>query len=144
MPLVTDLLEQEWESIAELDIEATKRLAEALGFERPWYRSSEMALGDEAPRATKRLIRICKEVGAAQYLSGPTAQDYIDAPAFAEAGVDLRYMEYEYPQYPQRFGEFVSQLSSLDLLFNCGSAAGEYIWGPMARAHRAQTASAAS
>ena len=144
LPLVGDLLERDWESISDLDIEATSRLATALGFERPWLRSSQMDLGGDPTHATQRLIRVCQEVGATQYLSGPSARDYIDAPALTEVGIDLRYMEYEYPPYPQRFGEFISQLSVLDLLFNCGPEAGDYIWGPKARAHRTAMTGVAS
>ena len=40
--------------------------------------------------------------------------------ASAREGVEVRFHEYDYPVYPQRFGEFVPFLSYLDMLFNAG------------------------
>ncbi len=77
---------------------------------------------------TQRLVDLCKEVGATVYISGPTAQNYIDEVAFAEQGIDLVWFNYScYPKYPQLWGEFVHGVSVLDLLFNCGKQAPTYM-----------------
>ena len=67
-----------------------------------------------------QLLGICREVGADTYLSGAFGKEYLDESRFRSEGIQVRYHEYEYPKYPQRFGDFVPFLSYLDLLFNAG------------------------
>jgi WbqC-like protein family len=77
-----------------------------------------------------RLIDLLKKVGANNYVSGPTARDYIDESEFARAGIELCYKDYSgYPEYPQLFPPFEHAVSILDLLFNCGPDSPYYIWG---------------
>jgi hypothetical protein len=133
LPLVEGFLERPWTNLAELDIHTTIELARTLGFQRDWLRCSELRLAGAPFKPTERLIRICEAVGATHYLSGPTAKDYMDAPLFADAGVELQYMEYDYRPYEQRFGGFEPRLSVIDLLLNCGPRAAAHIWEPRAR-----------
>jgi len=68
---------------------------------------------------TERLVHICKQVNATEYISGPAAQDYIDEKLFKEAGIKLSYMDYsDYPPYSQLFPPFVHEVSVIDLIFN--------------------------
>ena len=67
-----------------------------------------------------QLLGICREVGADAYLSGAFGKEYLDESRFRAEGIRVQYHEYEYPEYPQRFGDFVPFLSYVDLLFNAG------------------------
>jgi WbqC-like protein family len=81
---------------------------------------------DYAPEGakTERLISLCRQAGAGMYISGPSAQAYIDPELFAQAGIELRYVQYAgYPEYRQMYPPFVHELSILDLLLNEGSDA---------------------
>lgn len=70
---------------------------------------------------TDRLVALCKELDATTYLSGPSAQTYIEVEKFREAKIELEWMSYAgYPQYPQLHGQFEHGVSILDLLFNMG------------------------
>ena len=88
---------------------------------------------DYAPtegRSTKRVVNLCRAVGATHYLSGPAAKAYIQAEQFAEAGIDLEYMDYAgYPEYPQLYPPFDHAVSIIDLILMCGPRAPYYIWG---------------
>jgi hypothetical protein len=53
----------------------------------------------------------------------------MDQALFDEAGIDVRYMAYDYPEYPQLFQPFTHNVTVLDLLFNTGDRAPYYIWG---------------
>jgi hypothetical protein len=87
-----------------------------------------------------RLIDLLKKVDASLYVSGPSAQSYIDDHEFRKAGIELVYKDYSgYPEYPQLYPPFEHGVSILDLLFNCGPSAPEFIWGW--REHAAQRAS---
>ncbi|KAA9340834.1 WbqC family protein [Adhaeribacter soli] len=76
----------------------------------------------------ERLVNICKQAGASVYLSGPAAQAYLKEEAFAAAGIKVEWMNYNgYPDYPQFFPPFVHEVSILDLLFQTGANAKDYM-----------------
>lgn len=77
---------------------------------------------------TERLADICVQAGGTEYVSGPTAKDYIDEKVFADLGIKLTWFEYaDYPEYPQLWGEFTHGVTILDLLFNCGKDSSRYM-----------------
>jgi hypothetical protein len=70
---------------------------------------------------SERLVSLCQQAGATEYVSGPAARDYLDESCFAQAGINLTWFDYTgYPPYPQLFGEFIHGVTVLDLLYNCG------------------------
>ena len=77
---------------------------------------------------TERLSNLCQQTGATQYISGPSAKDYIDPNIFSDAGIALTWFNYEgYPEYPQVWGDFAHGVTILDLLFNCGKDSPDYM-----------------
>ncbi len=77
---------------------------------------------------TERLINLCKQAGATDYLSGPSARGYLDEALFVQAGIRLHYADYsEYPEYNQLFPPFNPYVSVLDLIFNTGNKAKQYM-----------------
>lgn len=70
----------------------------------------------------ERLQNLCLQANATHYVSGPAAQAYLDKESFSEKTLTLEWFKYP-PQkpYPQLWGEFVANLSILDLLLNVGS-----------------------
>jgi hypothetical protein len=77
---------------------------------------------------TERLIDLCRQAGAALYISGPSAKGYLDETLFGEAGIAVQYINYaNYPEYCQLSLPFVHQVSVLDLIFNAGPNASRYM-----------------
>ena len=77
---------------------------------------------------TERLVEWCKNLKATEYLSGPAAKDYIDENLFAAAGISLRYVEYSgYPEYRQLYPPFDHTVSIVDLIFNEGPNATQFM-----------------
>jgi hypothetical protein len=77
---------------------------------------------------TERLVGLCQSAKASHYISGPAARDYIVDDLFAEAHITLEYADYAgYPPYPQLYGEFAHGVSVLDLIFNVGPQAIDYM-----------------
>lgn len=77
---------------------------------------------------TERLADLCAQAGGTEYISGPAAKDYIDEPVFAERGIKLTWFDYAgYQEYPQLWGPFVHGVSIVDLLFNVGKLAPNYM-----------------
>lgn len=80
------------------------------------------------PEKTERLVNICQQAGAREYISGPAAKEYIDEEIFAGSGIKLSYMDYTgYPEYNQLFPPFEHSVSIVDLLFNEGPKAKTYM-----------------
>lgn len=77
---------------------------------------------------TQRLADLCIQAGGVEYISGPAAKDYLDESVFIDHGLKLTWFDYtDYPEYPQLWTGFVHGVSILDLLFNCGSQAPEFM-----------------
>ena len=77
---------------------------------------------------TERLVDLCQQAGATEYISGLAAKDYIDEQAFQKSGIKLNWFNYEgYPEYRQLWGEFAHGVTILDLLFNCGKESPFYM-----------------
>ena len=77
---------------------------------------------------TERLISICEQAGACEYISGPSARTYINQALFVKANIKLTWFEYsDYLKYSQLWGDFEHFVSVIDLLFNVGSDAEKYI-----------------
>jgi hypothetical protein len=111
--------------LADFTIATTIELAAMLGITSTLFlRSSELNISG---RKTDRLIAILRKLGATHYLSGPSARDYLEADRFAEAGIELEWMTYDYPEYPQLYPPFDPHVSVLDLLFMTGEEAGGYL-----------------
>lgn len=83
---------------------------------------------DLADGKTAKLVQLCKDAGATEYLSGPTARVYLDEESFSKEGIKLSYMDYSgYPEYHQLYPPFEPNLSIIDLIFNEGSNAPRYM-----------------
>ena len=70
---------------------------------------------------------ICKKTIYDTYLSGLGAKDYMEDNLFIENNLQLRYQEYRSPVYNQKYGEFIPDLSIIDMIANCGKMSTEYI-----------------
>jgi WbqC-like protein len=81
-----------------------------------------------APGRTDRLVGLCRQAGATEYLSGPSARGYMEEDRFREAGIRVLYADYAgYREYRQLYPPFVHAVSVVDLLVNEGANAGRYL-----------------
>jgi len=64
------------------------------------------------------VLDICSTLGATTYLSGTGSKTYLNEAAFIENGIKIEYMESVNPEYTQVHGEFIPDLSILDMIFN--------------------------
>lgn len=135
-PLVDEIYAESPERLCDFTIASTVRLARALGITHTRFvRSSELGVAGER---TERLVDIVRGVGATRYISGPSAQAYLEPARFDAAGLALEYIEYDYPEYPQLHPPYDAAVSIWDTLFMLGDEASDYIWGARAAAHRAR------
>ena len=125
-PLLKDFYERRPTFLADFTIDLTIALAHELGITHTQFvRTSQLGATGQK---TDRLIWILENLGATHYVTGPSARDYIEGDKFQAAGIELEYMHYDYPEYPQLYPPFDPQVSVLDLLFMNGPAASQYIF----------------
>jgi hypothetical protein len=116
-PFFDALYARPWPRLIDLNLEAFRYLAGALGLKTTTVLASSLGV---AGTATERLVAICRALGAGTYLAGAGGHGYLEVRRFEEAGIAVAVQEFACPTYPQRFGAFVPNLSIVDLLFNCG------------------------
>lgn len=77
---------------------------------------------------TEKLVDLCKQTGATEYISGPAAKAYLEEKLFCEAGIKISYMDYSgYQEYEQLFPPFEHSVSIIDLILNAGPNATTYL-----------------
>lgn len=117
-PELEEILKREWKYLSEVNIELIKLLKEKLGIKTRLEVASNY---DVSGKSTDLLINVSKIFNATTYLSGKGGEKYQDEEKFKTAGIKLEYSNFVHPIYPQLWGEFIPNLSIIDLLFNCGS-----------------------
>jgi len=77
---------------------------------------------------SERLANLCSQLSTNEYVSGPAAKNYIDEDMFNQLNIQLTWFDYSgYPKYEQEHGEFEHSVTILDLLFNAGKDAANYM-----------------
>lgn len=115
---LADIYAKQWTSLFQLNFTLINFLRDQLGITTQLMQASDIPMSGEK---VGLLVNICHYLGADVYLSTVRAADYIeDDNIFADEGITLQYHQYEHPVYPQLFGEFLSHMSVIDLLFNQG------------------------
>ena len=136
--VVYSLLESRLETrprlLSDLTIPLCEDIAKLLQLSQRTHRSSELTGVDG--KKQERLLQIHSQVGGETYLSGPAAEDYIDPEGFLRAGIDLRYIEYNYSGYPRGSGVAQSALSIVDPLMWLGPEATRNLWRSTAASRR--------
>ncbi len=66
------------------------------------------------------ILNICKELGADEYLSGPSGNDYLNADLWKQNNIKLEFHNFSHPTYNQLYKGFCENMSVIDLLFNHG------------------------
>lgn len=113
----------EW--LSEINSYFLKEITSFLGINIEFRSDSEFVISGDR---TERLVSVCKQVSATEYMTGPAAKNYIDESKFEREGVKIVYSVYDgYATYDQIHGTFTHQVSILDLILNTGSRASDYL-----------------
>lgn len=111
--------------LSEINYRFIKKICDLLGIKT---KISWSMLYHTMEQKTERVISLCKSSGATMYLSGPAAKNYLAENRFKEESIELEYMDYSgYRPYRQLFPPFIHEVSILDLLFNEGPNATNFM-----------------
>lgn len=72
--------------------------------------------GNEGLRGQERVLDICAREGADTYINPIGGRELYHPEAFAERGVELRFLQMNDVEYPQGGGDFVPGLSIVDVM----------------------------
>jgi len=107
-----------WENLSELNIFLITNICQFIGIKTPLIKASDLPPTDLS--STELLVKLVKEVGGDSYLSGPGGKKYMDINIFKKNSISLFYHHFSPPTYKQRYGDFIPNLSIIDLMFNEG------------------------
>ncbi len=113
------LYKKKHKTLMELNEEIILYIFKQLGINVKIFKTTELGT-DKRLKKTDILLDILKSISADTYLSGAGGKTYIEPEKFREAGIGLRFQEYEHPEYRQRFDGFVPFMAVIDALFNMG------------------------
>ena len=117
-PLYKDVT---YKMLSDLNKNLIIQICEFLGIKTKISNSSDFSLKNGK---SERLVDICLQIGAVEYISAPAAKNYLDLQVFRKSNIEVSWFNYsDYPKYEQLWGDFEHQVSIIDLLFNCGNDA---------------------
>ena len=112
-----DCYKREWTHLSDLNEYMLKWFLNILNIKVKYYKMSE--IGFEGIKSDL-VLDMCKKLSADLYIFGALGKDYAKEEHFAEKGIKIYFQNYNHPVYHQLYGEFISHLSIVDLLFNVG------------------------
>lgn len=129
---VEQQLAQRFQRLVDLDCALIREISRYLKIDTPFALASEVRRSPAPPDGDAdaknwRILEICRHYNATVLYDGASAAQFIDVQRFAREGFRVVFQNYVHPRYPQRFGEFLTHMSTLDLIFNLGSAAREVL-----------------
>ncbi|MDH3267270.1 MAG: WbqC family protein [Ignavibacteria bacterium] len=117
-PELEEIFNNSSENLSELNINLILWIYKILQINKQFYYSSKIL--DVQGSATEKLISICEKLECNTYLSGFGGLKYQEEELFSAANIELKIYNFNHPQYSQLWGEFLPNLSILDLILNCG------------------------
>ncbi|MCR4395989.1 MAG: WbqC family protein [Candidatus Saccharicenans sp.] len=100
-----------------LALQTSKLLSDYFGLRTPFQLQSELSLD---LKGTELLVALALRVGAGEVLLPYLADRHLNLEAFHRAGLKVCFLKYDQVPYPQFWGNFIENLSALDLWLCCG------------------------
>jgi hypothetical protein len=119
------IYQSKWNRLVDLNVKLLYTLSESIKINIPpiVFSSTIKTEGHK----TDRLLPILKELKADTYISGVAAKNYLDVEKLKQNGIITKWFEYKHPIYPQLGDDFIPYMTALDLLFNTGDKAIDYL-----------------
>lgn len=125
-PFLDELFLPRYKKLLDLNLKAIHYLMHSLHIDTKVVLLSELNTNSKGDQL---IIDICNRLGASQYLAQSAAKKYFDADLFGASGIRLTHFRSPTSVYPQLWGDFIPNLSTLDLVFNCGPKARDILVG---------------
>jgi hypothetical protein len=116
-PALESIYRKHHKLLVSLNQELIAFLLDGLGIKTRLLLQSELGI---TGKDTDLLVGICEHLGADRLLALPGTEKYLDEGALGAHGIRIARASFRPPLYPQLWGDFLCNLSALDLLLNCG------------------------
>ena len=71
-------------------------------------------------KKSQLILDICIKLNSDHYICANGSKNYLDEDSFKNEKIKIEYNDYNHPQYKQLHGDFIYNLSTLDLAMNEG------------------------
>ena len=117
-PIIEAILLQQEKNLAKFLTFGLLHICEYLGIHPKWHISSELKK-DNNLFGQEKVLAICKELGATQYINVPGGKELYDRKYFATKRMQLSFIQPNSIAYSQFGKEFIPNLSIIDvMMFN--------------------------
>ncbi len=106
--------------LRDLNVDLIKLICSILGIKTKIVFSSDLGLKDENMEKTEKVVNLCKKQGITNLYDAKGAEEILDKSLFEKENIKIEFQNFQHPEYPQLWGEFVPYLSAIDLIFNQG------------------------
>lgn len=117
LPKLESIYARNHQHLVDLNLDLIRLLWDGIGLKSRLVLQSEL---DISGKGSELLASICRALDADTYVTLPIVEKYLDAEIFRANNIRLDFTRFTPPVYPQLWGDFRYNLSSLDLLLNCG------------------------
>lgn len=108
-------------TIGHLNFLTLQYCVERIGIKTRLICDDELGLKEEHASPSDWMLNICKIVGATEYHCGKvSAERYLDYQKFQDSGIKIVTQDWKCGEYKQPYGEFISNLSYIDMFMNIG------------------------
>ena len=115
---IESIFEKKFQYLVDLNTEIIKFIMNELEIKSKIVFSSELEI---SKKASDRVLDICKAVDADHYITGTFwAESNLRVEEFKKSNIDVEFQKFQHPIYKQIHGEFIPEMSIIDLLFNEG------------------------
>ena len=115
---IESIFEKKFQYLLDLNTEIIKFIMNELEIKSKIVFSSELEI---SKKGSDRVLDICKAVDADHYITGTFwAESNLRVEEFKKSNIDVEFQKFQHPIYKQIHGEFIPEMSIIDLLFNEG------------------------
>ena len=123
-PILETIYRENNRLLINFNLNIIKFIWDALALKTELYLQSELGV---AGKGTELIINICKRLQADTYITFPIVEKHLDVLKMNQSGIQIKFTSFHPPLYPQLWGEFIYNLSTLDMLLNCGEKSRDII-----------------
>lgn len=113
-----------FEYLVDLNLAILEYLLDRFGIHTPVRRQSDLHTREKGDLL---LVEICRRLNADTLMVPREVRKYLPTQPFADNNIRLDFLSPPTPVYPQLWGDFIANLSAVDLLLNCGPKAKEML-----------------
>ena len=107
-------------TVLKLTVKLISTICTLLGIDVQFVYSSDYERVNLQDTKTGRVVDLCVQSGIKTLYDAKGAREFIDPSLFKDNNLEVKFQNYNHPEYHQQYGAFLPYMSVVDLLFNEG------------------------